>query len=184
MQFYYTHELTNLNSERCRENNNGWMKVPQFDEAVLSKLKEVYRASDIIRFYYRVEMMYDNTKAAVKLCMDYKIRDRKESVTVQLASIYLNTVEANCSAVHISVLRTHVTGFKFGTTLLREVLRWAKRAGYTFIHGNLAGDYQLKFAGPVFFNMGAKKMGKKYKNPRSGNINQWFYFNLRTMEFN
>lgn len=122
----------------------------------------------------RVIKNSDCNSAFIALIIHTEVSGAKHEHEYFLASCTLSEVNYNCGAVHLANL---YTGESYGSDIIWDFYKliedWCIYANYTFIHGNVAGR-QLTLI-PKFENLGYKKMGKPYKNVRSGNINVWMY---------
>jgi len=125
--------------------------------------------------YFKIE--FSNNKREANIVLVFKHKTKVDHPEIQISGLKLATVFTNCGALHISNLRNNFQGQPEGTyfcyLLLKEVLKFATKAGYTFIFGNTAG-YQNDIALPFFKRNGFIEL-IKYKNKRSSNLNIWIY---------
>lgn len=154
---------------------NGELSAPSIDiiSEILSKnlhTKDI--VTEIKNVFYKVEMNSEHNSATIYLCMT------TSRTTITLCSCIISAVEYNCGVLHLANVKTFVQRSSLGSIFMREIICWARRAGYTLILCNTAGRYQNIAAGSFFRNLGFKPFGRKYKNKRSGNTNVWLAYHV------
>lgn len=106
------------------------------------------------------------------------LRDSNSNHVLSLASLKLTQTEANCS----SLLMTEVTAFSlpniktgFGKLLIKLAIDYALRAKYSFIHCSMNSEQFFFYDKVLKPEFKFRRMGTKYRNPRSGKHIMWAY---------
>lgn len=139
-------------------------------------LKEpIYKLTDV-RFSVKLE----TTVAYVSLVAIFtpqKVSSEHPLRELAIASVTISTVHYNCSALHISNFYSVPTRSGLGSYFLKEILKWARIARYSFIFGNTAGSQNMQ-AYPFFIKNGFIPLGEEYVNPRSLSTNKWIQYRV------
>lgn len=182
--FYSSNLLTQATGEIDRYGRQvGFFKIPDMKPMVNILCKK----------YPSYEDYYFTKKAPAPINAyryDFHISPRSDQCTIQLigyntstgatlilATITIQTINANCGSIIISNLSSEFTGCGFGKALLRETLRYLEEAGYSFLLLNTAGRYQ----NPIGTKLFQKQFGfhplknQVYVNKRSANANIWYF---------
>jgi hypothetical protein len=92
----------------------------------------------------------------------------------EAGSINISTTSANCSGLLFAGLTSYILDHKLiWNLLLRESLKWAEKAGYTFIMYSVVAHQDALTK--ILIDHSFEPMAEKYMNPRSDNTNQWYY---------
>lgn len=172
--FYMNHSLCDSSSGESSYFSGRVPKLPEI-------LKRLEKSQSSLARYLQTKVLLPKS-LEIKVIKDtncstaaiYLILTTSDNLQYYLANCQLSEVKYNCGAIHIANLYSDQSyGSGITWDFYKLVEDWCKYAGYTFIHGNVAGG-QLNLI-PKFEKLGYKKMGKPYKNTRSGNINVWMY---------
>lgn len=148
----------------------GCLEPPDLDK--INEKAEKFRIKLEVDFLkLNIELNPSKTSATVTLLGVNKTTNNH----LTLGHVKVTTTPANCGSIMIHELYAKYTKLGVGTYLLTEIERWAQRAGYSMIYGNIPNYKYTRYNFYKFFiNRGFEPMGKPYINKRSGNLNHWF----------
>lgn len=172
MMFYNYHTMHD--SKQKESSFFGLLTAPFIDNVKPVIENQVHLSSwEGATCFFSVKKNHDIDHAFIKLVVQ-----AKDGYIVDLGGVELCTVNFNCGVIHLSNLFSNFRRKGFGTLILKEVIHWAERAGYTLIICNTAGLWQNRAAGKLFKHVGFKAFGRKYKNKRSNNTNVWLAYKM------